>query len=464
MAEQSATTTPGVASGALSWWTIGLYGFPTVAVHFLYMLILVMYMNFATDVLLMAPATIGAIFFVSKLWDAVSDPVVGFLSDRTRSRLGRRRSWMLASALPVAGFGLMLWSPPESLSPSELALWVGVAIFGFYTAYTTFYVPQLALGAELSFEGRERTRVFGSRQVGSAIGLLLAFSLGAPMLENHETARTTAADLAWLGGIACVLSIVIATPLLPREPVSSEGRGGRNLLVALRDVWRNPHARVLLFVFFIESFGVGGTSVMAPYVVKYVIKLEGVLGLVLMAFVIPTALSIPVWVWLAGRFERHKLWMAAMVMSAIGYGSLLFLAEGRLGVQLFCSIMCGTASGCGSTLGQAIKADVIDYDEYVTGERKEGAYFAIWAFMQKLASGLMIALAGFSLSWIGYAENSEQTEATINMMILLNGGIPALAFVIGIAVFSRFRLDSQEHQRIREAIDRRGPPHGPGQD
>jgi GPH family glycoside/pentoside/hexuronide:cation symporter len=449
------TAQPGIASSKLPWTTIGLYGFPTVAVHFVYMLIMVMYMNFATDVLLIAPATIGAIFFASKLWDAVSDPVVGFLSDRTRSRLGRRRSWMLASAVPIAGFGLMLWAPPQDLSPTMLTLWVSVAIFGFYTAYTTFYVPQLALGAELSFEVRERNRVYGSRQIGSSIGLLLAFTLGAPLLENHETARATAADLGWAAGIACLLSISIATLLLPREPGGSEGRGGRNLITAMRDVARNPHARILLFVFFIESFGVGGTSVMAPYVVKYVIKLEGILGIVLMAYVVPTALSIPVWVWLAGHFERHRLWMVGMALSAIGYASLIFLDKGRLGVMLFCSVMCGTGSGCGATLGQAIKADVIDYDEYVTGERKEGSYFAIWAFMSKLASGLMIALVGFALSWSGYAENTEQPQSIVNVMILLNGGIPFVCFVIGIAVFSRFRLDSREHQRIRDAIDRR---------
>ena len=288
----SAASDP-AASPRLSLSTIGLYGFPTTAVQFVYMLIMVMYMNFATDVLLLAPATIGAIFFASKLWDAVSDPLVGFLSDRTKLRFGRRRSWMLASSLPVAGFAIMLWAPPMGLSETELTLWVGVSIFGFYSAYTAFYVPHLALGAELSFEVHERNRVYGSRQIFGAVGLLLAFTLGAPLLEQHETARATALELGWLTGLACVVSIAIAALLLPREPVGSVGRGGRNLFSALRDVSRNPHARILLFVFFIESFGVGGTSVMAPYVVKYVIKLEGVLGIVLLAYVVPAALSIP---------------------------------------------------------------------------------------------------------------------------------------------------------------------------
>lgn len=444
------------ASERLSWSTVGWYGFPITAVNFVYMLIMVMYMNFATDVLLMGPATIGAIFFASKIWDAVSDPVVGFLSDRTRSRLGRRRSWMLGSAVPIAGFGVMLWAPPAGLSEAALTAWVAVAIFGFYSAYTTFYVPHLALGAELSFDVQERNRVYGSRQIGTAVGLLLAFTLGAPMLERVETARATAFQLGWSTALACLISIVIASALLPREPAGSAGRGGRNVVAAIRDVWRNPHARILLFVFFIESFGVAGTSVMAPYIVKYVIKLEGVLGIVLLAFVIPTALSIPVWVWLAGRYERHKLWMLGMAMSAIGYGSLAFLDEGRLGVMLFCSVMCGTGSGSGNTLGQAIKADVVDYDEYLTGERKEGSYFATWAFMQKLASGLMIALVGFALAFAGYVENTEQTAATKQTMVLLNGGVPCLCFVVGIAAFTRFRLDSAEHRRIRAEVARRG--------
>jgi GPH family glycoside/pentoside/hexuronide:cation symporter len=455
MAEQSATTTPGTGSEALSWWTIGLYGFPTIAVHFLYMLILVMYMNFATDVLLMAPATIGAIFFLSKLWDAVSDPVVGFLSDRTRSRLGRRRSWMLGSALPVAGFGLMLWSPPQSLSPSELALWVGVAIFGFYTAYTTFYVPQLALGAELSFEGRERTRVFGARQVGSAIGLLLAFSLGAPLLENHETARTTAADLAWIGGIACVLSILIATPLLPREPVSSEGRGGRNLLVALRDVWRNPHARLLLFVYFIEVFGIGGTSAMTAYILKYVTKAEKLIGFIFLAYTITSVLSIPLWIWLGSRFERHRIWLFAMGLGAIGYGLILFQGEGRVALMVASSLINGLAASCGATLGQAIKADVVDYDEYLTGERKEGAYFATWNFAGKLGTGLMMALAGFALQAAGFEPNVEQSATTRWTILFIAGGAPFLCMGIGIAAFTRFRLDSRLHAEVRAEIDRR---------
>jgi GPH family glycoside/pentoside/hexuronide:cation symporter len=423
------------------------------------MLVMVMYMNFATDVLRVAPAVMGMIFLASKLWDAVSDPIVGFLSDRTHSRMGRRRSWILGSSLPLALFALMLWTPPEALSELELVAWITVAVFGFYTAYTTFFVPHLALGAELSFEQRDRNLVYGARQIASGIGLLLAFALGAPLLAQQATARATASELASIAGLACLVAVSLAALGLPREATSVSGsvRGARNPIGALRDVWRNPHARLLLFVFFIESFGVAGTTAMAPYVVKYVIQREEVLGLVLLAYLIPTALSIPVWIWLARYFERHRLWRFAMGITAIGYASLAFLDEGRVGVQLFCSIACGTGAGCGNTLGQAIKADVIDYDEYLTGERKEGSYFAVWAFVMKFAGSIMIGIAGLALSWAGYVENVAQTEFVRNTMLWLNGGIPAICFVIGLIAFGRFRLDSVEHARIRQVVAERSP-------
>ncbi len=450
-----ATSVAHPASGRLPWPTIGLYGLPAATVSFVYMLVTVMYMNFATDVLRIGPATVGAIFLASKVWDAVSDPAVGYLSDRTGSAMGRRRSWMLFSSVPVAGFAIMMWAPPAGLEGAQTTLWIAVAIFGFYTAYTAFYVPHLAMGAELSFQVAERNRIYGARQVGHGLGLLGAFSLGAPLLARADSARATALELGWAAGVACLVSIAAAALWLPREPAQSASRGARNLRTALRDVWRNPHAKLLLFVFFIESFGVGATSAMAPYVVKYVIQEPDVLGVVLLAFFVPSAVSIPVWVWLAGRFERHKLWRFAMMMSCVGYGSLAFLDVGRVDIMLFCGVLCGTSAGCGNTLGQAIKADVIDYDEYATGERKEGSYFATWAFVGKLAAGLVIGLAGLALDWAGYVENAEQSALTRRVMVMLIGGVPCVSFVIGILAFSRFRLDSAEHARIRHAIDAR---------
>ena len=140
---------PGAAAKRVPLRTLVLYGLPAAPINFTFMLTGVYLLKFAADVLLVAPGVMGTLFGLSRLWDAVSDPIAGHLSDRTRSRLGRRRSWLLASALPVAAGFAMIWSPPHSLSGSALAAWVGLGVFVYFTGTTLFSIPHESLGAEL---------------------------------------------------------------------------------------------------------------------------------------------------------------------------------------------------------------------------------------------------------------------------------------------------------------------------
>ena len=446
---------PGERPKRLALSSLVAFSVPLVGVQFLYMIVLVMFMNFATDTLLVAPGVIGTIFFLAKLWDAVSDPLVGSWSDRSTHRLGRRRSWILLSALPVAATGVMLWSPPPSLQGPALIAWVSIAVFSFYTAYTVFSVPHMALGAEASPDPIERNRIFGARQIASSIGMLLAFVVGAPLLTDPSVARGAATTMAWMAGIATAVAIFVGAKWLPAERADYRGRGGASPLTAIRDVWRNPHARLLLFVYFIEVFGIGGTSAMTAYILKYVTKAEKIIGFVFMAYTITSVLSIPMWVWLGSRYERHRVWLFAMGLAAIGYGLILFQGEGRVALMVASSLINGLAASCGATLGQAIKADVVDYDEYLTGERKEGAYFATWNFAGKLGTGLMMALAGFALQASGFEPNVEQSSSTRWTILFLAGGAPFLCMGIGLAAFTRFKLNAALHAEIRVELDRR---------
>ncbi len=205
-----------------------------------------------------------------------------------------------------------------------------------------------------------------------------------------------------------------------------------------------------------EIFGIGGTTAMTVYLLKYVTKAADFVGLVFLAYTIPAIFSIPLWVWLGQRYERHRVWLFAMGLSAIGYGSVVFQDEGRLLLMVFSSLINGFAMGCGQTLGQAIKADVVDYDEYLTGERKEGAYYATWNLAGKLGTGLMMALAGWALQASGFQENVEQTAVTRWTILMLMGGTPFVCMLIGMFAFRRFSLTSAEHARIRAVIDARG--------
>jgi len=445
--------TPPTRSQPLAIGALTGYGIAAIPVQFMSVLVVLMYMKYALDDLGASASVVGLIFLLAKLWDAVSDPAVGHLSDRTQARFGRRRGWMFASVPLLAGFGVMLWAPPDGLSGFWLEAWIAVSVVGFYTAYTCFEVPHMALGAEITLDRQERNRIFGVRQITRTLGMLVAATGGVYLVQQGVHAAT------WMAigvGIASVVLIVGGISLLPPESPEFMGRGGDNPFRAVRDVAANPHARLLLFVFFIESVGSGGIGALTPFVVQYVMKMPEILPFMLGVYMISALIAVPFWVWLGNFFEKRHLWLYAMVQGGVGYSLIFWVDEGSWLLMAISSLLAGTAGACGNTLGQALKAEVIDFDEYLTNERKEGAYFAGWSFMSKLASGIMIGLVGISLDWAGYVENAaDQTERVKQTMLFLMGGVPMIGYGIGSLAFTRFRLSEAEHTRIRAELEER---------
>ena len=170
VATRSVTTTPEPSEERVPLGRVLVYASPLVGVFLANSLVGIYLLKFATDVLYLAPALVGAIFLLGRVWDAVSDPLVGFLTDRTRSRLGRRRPWFLASALPVGLTIVAVWAPPPDLEGPALVAWFTLAVLLFYTAFTAFRVPHQAMAAELSRGYHDRTRVFAILQLVESRG------------------------------------------------------------------------------------------------------------------------------------------------------------------------------------------------------------------------------------------------------------------------------------------------------
>ncbi|MGI9591279.1 MAG: MFS transporter, partial [Myxococcota bacterium] len=152
--------------------TLVVYGLPAAPVWFSFMLASVYLIKYTSDVLLIAPGVMGVVYGLSRLWDAVSDPVAGYLSDGTRSRLGRRRSWLLASVLPLAAGLFLTWCPPADLQGAALVAWVAAGVFLFYTGTTIFTIPHESFGAELTTDHHDRTRVFAVKTAVATLGSL----------------------------------------------------------------------------------------------------------------------------------------------------------------------------------------------------------------------------------------------------------------------------------------------------
>jgi GPH family glycoside/pentoside/hexuronide:cation symporter len=429
---------------------------PQLPLSFLFTIISLYLLKYSTDVLLISPAIIGLVFGLSRFWDALTDPVIGFMSDRTSTRWGRRRPWMLLSALPIGLTFIAIWVPPRGLSAGAVSLWIGVAILLFYTAMTTLTVPYVAFGAELSQGYHDRSRIFGARAIADNLGLILA-AASIFLLERETDPRDAAVWIACVG--ATIMMASVLWPVLTiREPPEHQGRGGKKKpYSAFGDVLRNPHARLLLGVFFLETLGFQALVTIMPFLTEYILETPGQTALYLFGAIGATLLSIPAWIPLSRRFGKARVWTWSLVMKTIAFGVIGFIGAGDRIAIMLATVVFGVAAGAGAVLGPSLKADVIDTDEAATGERKEGTFFAAWGLAMKAATGLTILISGLTLDLVGFKPNAAQSEAALMGIRALSSVFPFCFHVLAIVLLLRFRLDENEYAKVRRMIDSRRP-------
>ena len=440
------------------------YGMPGLGAGYMYLLMSLYVMKFSTDVLLIAPAVMGVIFSISRIWDAVSDPIAGYLSDRTTFKFGRRRTWMLLSFIPISFGFLAVFSPPESLQGQSLDLWMMVAILSFYSAITLFNVPHMALGAELSEDYHERTRLFGVRHIGFTLGSILSLVSMSLLIseENSPTGdvRELAGNLAFIAVAAMSLMIFFSVSRLKENP-EFQNRVNKNPFKAFRDVWVNPHAKILIIVLFIENLGGAVIGVLTLYVTQYIVEAPAWAPLIIFAYMLPSALSVPLWIPLSKRFGKIRLWVFSLALTGISFGGIFIIpfldsVTERLIVMFIGATLGGMAAGCGGAIGPSVKGDVIDYDEYLTGERKEGSYFAALNFVFKSATGIMLLLTAFVLQFSGFIPNQPQTMEVKIALISLYGLVPLVFYSLGAYLLhKKFTFGEKEHTAIKQQIKER---------
>ena len=440
------------------------YGMPGLGAGYMYLLMSLYVMKFSTDVLLIAPAVMGVIFSISRIWDAVSDPIAGYLSDRTTFKFGRRRTWMLISFIPISFGFLAVFSPPESMQGQSLDLWMMIAILSFYSAITLLNVPHMALGAELSEDYHERTRLFGVRHIGFTLGSILALvSMSLLISEENNPdgdVRQLARSLSFYAIGAMSLMIFFAVSKLKENP-EFQNRVNKNPFKAFRDVWINPHAKILIIVLFIENLGGAVIGVLTLYVTQYIVEAPAWAPLIIFAYMLPSALSVPLWIPLSRRFGKIRLWVFSLAFTGISFGGIFIIpfldsVTDRLIVMFIGAALGGMAAGCGGAIGPSVKGDVIDYDEYLTGERKEGSYFAALNFVFKSATGIMLLVTGFVLQFSGFIPNQPQTMEVKIALISLYGLVPLVFYSLGAyLLYKKFKFGEKEHAAIKQQIQER---------
>jgi GPH family glycoside/pentoside/hexuronide:cation symporter len=444
------STLPGAGSAArVPLGTLALYGPPIFGLSALLFFVQFFFLKFATDVLLMAPGVVATIFALGRLWDAVSDPLVGSWSDRTRTRLGRRRPWMLGGLAALGASFAMIWMPPRALSAAWLTIWAALGLFAFYSAFTAYVIPHFALGAELSDDHHDRSRVYGTRAAAFTLGMLPAFA-AMQLVNNAGDPRAVAAGVALGGAVAA--SLILLAPLRVSERSEFQGRGAGSSLRALADVIRNRHARRILAVQFTDSLGVGVLGILAPYFAQYVLRRPDLIATLPAVFVVCALASVPLWVWASRRFGKRRAWIVSLLGVSLSFGSTIAVGENEVGLLIGLLVAAGLFAGCGNVLGPSMLADVIDADELASGSRREGVYSAAWGFSFKTGSAFTVFLTGIALELSGFEPNVEQGVAAAWTLRGIFAGAPLVMSLVGALLLRGYVLDAAEHARIRTEL------------
>ncbi|MCB9742722.1 MAG: MFS transporter [Alphaproteobacteria bacterium] len=410
---------------------------------------------FYTDVVGVPVGVVGGLLLAGRLFDAVSDPAVGWLSDRTRSRLGRRRPWMLAGALALGVSLYMLFTPPEGPASSARMGWWLLATFA---AFTAVVVPYEALGNELSEDYDERTAVLGMRDGALLVGTLLAAAMPAILTASLGVGdgpggqRRVFSAMALVYAPALVLLMGLATwGVRERWQAAPAPKTPFSLGQAWAGVRENRPFAILLASYTVGALGSNLPATLILYYVRYVLESDQADLFLLLYFVVGIAL-LPVWIMVAQRFDKKRGYIAATAINTGAFVFVFFLGPGDEAAYGALVALSGLGFGGTVAIPSAMQADVIDYDEERTGRRREGHYVGLWNLCRKLAAAGGVGLALPILEWSGYQPNVAQSEQVVWTLRVLYALVPSACSLAALLIVLRYPIDRAEHARIRAAI------------
>lgn len=430
------------------------YAAPAYALAIIGIPVYVYIPKFYTDVVGINVILLGYILFSVRLFDAFTDPVIGFLSDRTRTRFGRRRPYIVLGSVFTALAMVFLFNPPQA-NPTIETLWFGFFIYALFLFWTIVTVPYESLGPEITFDYHERISLFAMRD-----GFLIAGTLAA---------ASTPALIHWFFGLSgnagdervkffwismLYTPLLIGTALLCvitiREsyPQKSKKAG---LLSGIRSVGYNRPFIILLVAYTISAIGSNLPATLILFYVQYVLQSDLADFFLLLYFVTGIAF-LPAWIFIARRTGKKFAWLFSMAVNSGAFAGVFFLGPGDAflyGILVFIS---GIGFGAALAIPSAIQADVIDYDEFLTGSRREGQYIGLWSISKKLAAAVGVGAGLSILGMAGYMPNIEQPPGVQMALRILYALVPSICNLLAIFVAMAYPIDDKMHEKIKLAI------------
>jgi len=436
-----------------------IYGAPSVAGAAMAIPVAIHVNPFYSDTVLVPLAWVALAAALARVLDAIVDPFVGWLSDHTQTRWGRRRPW-IAVAAPIAAIVFVaLFTPPTWLSTSGAAVWFGTTLMLFFMLNMLYGLPHAALGPELTLDYHERSTLFSVREGFALVGTLVAAVAPGILIAKLGDERRAFADMAIAYGLLMV-ALYWLLVLRVRERPDFVARKSNPLVPGVRRSLRNRPFAVLFACYVVASIPGAIPGLLMPYFSRYVLNPPPIdageaqiwLSRFLFAYFLSGLLCLPLWLALAKRVGKLNAWLASFVMGITGGLALFLLGPGDNIACLFVIVWAGSSFGAGLFLPPAIQADVIDYDELHTGKRREAQYLALWGLVPKFivipSASLPLAL----LAWLGYQPNLPQSPEVVLAIRAVFALTPSAFSIAAFFIAWRFPISETVHRAILAGV------------
>lgn len=435
------------------------WGIGELAIAFYVGVTMAFFLFYLTEALKISPVWAGVALLIPRLWDAITDPFMGALSDRTRSRMGRRRPYLLVGAVT---FGLTFWlslSPPPADTELGKALYFTAMYVLVSSAYTIFDVPYSSMAAEMSGSFRERTNLVGYKMMAARVGIILSAIVAPMIFTSQETLAEGFALLGAIGGAFITVTGLVAffsTANAPRVEVTPERFSLRDEVMA---VIRNRPFANLFIVFLLQNLAIGATATTLIYFITLTMKVSANLIGPLFAVAGVTALiATPGWVVVGGRMGKKAAYARALTINML-VSTALFLLPAAWSMLLFgIYVIMGIADAGNQLMSNSMVPDTVEVDELQNGVRREGAIFGAWAFCRKAGMAGGAFLTAICLHLFGFVSGApEQTETAQLGIRVAFSLLPLLLWFGAFRWLARYDLDEDKFNSIKAQLgDARG--------
>lgn len=397
-------------------------------------------------------ATLGLLFLFERLWGAATDPLIGLLSDRTRSRFGRRRPWIVAGAALYGIAAVALFFPWGGVSAVSL----GITLFLFYLGWSMMQIPWLAWSGEISGRYHERTRIATYGTVAGSSALLLVLML--PTIIDQLRPGDAPLKLAAMGGvvlISLVVTLALVLRAFPETPAPAVPVARLPFRQAVALIAREKLLMRVIGSDFAVTFGqLVRSTLIVFFVTSYMGRPEWASGLFLLQFVFGIAAG-PIWMRIALRLGKHRTAVLGELVQVAINLALLLVAPHNFALLLALTVAQGLAQGSGNLMLRAIVADVADKHRLDTGVDRTALFFSVFSLTSKAAMAAAVGVALPLVAWLGFNPNGANTPEALTGLLLVFALGPAIAHAGSAWLIHGFPLDQNRHAEIRRALDAR---------